>query len=216
MTANGTDSTGSQGGLRSRTSVLIHPNLAQGGRFLVLPHPRTGIPTYYLHSSHANASASTAGTDATSADGELFELSTIKDTRYDRSWMVSGVNTVVSAGQLEVLSRVDVRFLVISLLYSALGDRKFRSLEDTFEQISLGLFAKRSDEAVEAVAALKAASTEAKDADASREWSDILTFGSLPLVYTALTQVADVQGKCVLPHTLPSRMILTLNVAFGG
>jgi hypothetical protein len=194
---------------------LIHPDLAHGGRFLVLPHPRTGIPTYYLHSSHASASASTAGSNAASADGELFELSTIKDTKHDRSWMVSGVNTVVSAGQLEVLSRVDVRFLVISLLYSALGDRKFRSLEDTFEQIALGLYAKRSDEAVEAVAALKA-STEAKDADASREWSDILTFGSLPLVHTALAQVADVQGKPLLPQTLASRMMLTLNLGLGG
>lgn len=185
-----------------RTGVLIHPETAQDGRFLILPHPRTAVPTYYLHSDAPAGSSSPVP-----SNGELFELSTLKDGKYDRSWMFSNLNQVISSGQLEILSRIDVRFVVISLLYSALGDGKFRSLEDTFEQIALALYGRRKEDMVESIPALKAklsegGGSEGEEDDVQQDWSDIITFGKLPLVKKALEEVADVQGKFSSP-TLP-------------
>ncbi|SPO21235.1 uncharacterized protein UTRI_00712 [Ustilago trichophora] len=176
-----------------RTGVLVHPENAQDGRFLVLPHPRTAVPTYYLHSDVTTGSGSSA-----SWNGELFELSSLKDGKYDRCWMVSNLNQVISSGQLEILSRIDVRFVVISLLHSALGDGKFRSLEDTFEQIALVLYGRRKEDMVESIPALKAklsegGASEGEEDGVQQDWSDIITFGKLPLVKKALEEVADVQ-----------------------
>lgn len=178
-----------------RTGVLIHPEAACDGRCLILPHPRTQIPTYFLYSCTSGDSNAASGT----SKGELFELSSLKDTKYDRSWMISGVNQVISSGQLEILSRMDMRFLVISLLYSALEDSKFRSLEDTFEQIALVLHGKRKEEITESVAALKGKLGEGEGGEADngvqQEWTDIVTFGNLPIVKDALQEVADMEGK---------------------
>ena len=185
-----------------RTGVLIHPETARDGRFLLLPHPRTTVPSYFLHSETSGSSTiSNAGL------GEMFELSTLKDAKYDRTWMISGLNQVISSGQLEILSKVDVRFLVISLLYCALSDGKFRSHEDTFDQIALALHSRRRAEMFESIPELKAKLNEkgAIDGDESggvqQEWTDILTFGNLPLVKAALEEVADVQGESF--RTLP-------------
>lgn len=192
-----------------RTGVLIHPDTARDGRFLILPHPRTGIPTYYLFST---LHRSDSGTTTSDADlGQLLELSTLKDARYDRSWMISGLNQVVASAQLEILSRVDVRFLVVSMLYSALDDGKFRSLEDTFEQIALTLHSRRKDELVDAIQAVKTrisqgtttAGTEVEEDGVQQEWTDLLTFGTLPIVKQALTEVADVQGEPTLTPFFP-------------
>ncbi|CDU23257.1 uncharacterized protein SPSC_01886 [Sporisorium scitamineum] len=162
-----------------RRGVLIHPTTAQSGRFLILPHPRTFVPTYYLYSPSSPSSS-----------GELFELSTLTDSKYDRSWMISHLNQVISSGQLDILSRVDARFLVISLLYSVLGgDAKFRSREDTFDQIALVLQAKRREQMKEAIPALKV--EEGKGVQ--EEWTDVVAFGNLPLVTKALEDVADVE-----------------------
>lgn len=184
-----------------RNGVLLHPGTARDGRCLILPHPRTQVPTYYLYSENA-PKPSSASSDT--SKGELFELSTLKDTKYDRSWMISGVNEVISSGQLEILSRVDVRFLVTSLLYSVLVDSKFRSLEDIFEQIALGLHGKRKEEMIDSIVALKSDLGEGEGGDGKgsvqQEWTDIVTFGNLPIVKDALQEVADVQGK--LLHTL--------------
>lgn len=192
-----------------RTGVLIHPDTARDGRFLILPHPRTGIPTYYLYST---AHRSDLGTTTSDADlGQLLELSTLKDARYDRSWMISGLNQVVASAQLEILSRVDVRFLIVSMLYSALDDAKFRSLEDTFEQIALTLHSRRKDELVDAIQAVKTrtsqgtttAGTEVEEDGVQQEWTDLLTFGTLPIVKQALTEVSDVQGEPALTPFFP-------------
>ncbi|CDW98107.1 hypothetical protein [Sporisorium scitamineum] len=170
-----------------RRGVLIHPTTAQSGRFLILPHPRTFVPTYYLYSPSSPSSS-----------GELFELSTLTDSKYDRSWMISHLNQVISSGQLDILSRVDARFLVISLLYSVLGgDAKFRSREDTFDQIALVLQAKRREQMKEAIPALKV--EEGKGVQ--EEWTDVVAFGNLPLVTKALEDVADVEGA--LPSIPP-------------
>ncbi|SPC63651.1 uncharacterized protein UHOD_01005 [Ustilago sp. UG-2017b] len=177
-----------------RNGVLLHPGTARDGRCLILPHPRTQVPTYYLYSENA-PKPSSASSDT--SKGELFELSTLKDTKYDRSWMISGVNEVISSGQLEILSRVDVRFLVTSLLYSVLVDSKFRSLEDIFEQIALGLHGKRKEEMIDSIVALKSDLGEGEGGDGKgsvqQEWTDIVTFGNLPIVKDALQEVADVQ-----------------------
>ncbi|SJX60683.1 uncharacterized protein SRS1_11911 [Sporisorium reilianum f. sp. reilianum] len=157
-----------------RTGVLLHPTTAHSGRFLVLPHPRTLVPTYYLHCP-ATGSA---------AQGELYELSTLSDIKYERSWMLSRLNCVVGAGQLDIVSRVDVRFVVVALLCALGGDGKFRSVEDTFEQVALVLQARRSEALCAAVPEVTAA---------QHEWTDIVAFGNLPLVKRALQDVADVQ-----------------------
>lgn len=127
--------------------------------------------------------------------------------------MISNLNQVISSGQLEILSPVDVRFLVIALLYTALGgDGKFRSHEDTFEQIALALQGKRREELEGEIPALKARLNEdgagtgagANDGEAGevqREWSDVIAFGNLELVKKALEEVADVQGKLLLQST---------------
>ena len=194
-----------------RTGVLIHPASARGGRFLVLPHPRTGIPTYYLHSdpSEPSTSTSTSGSGSSSnhsGAGRLFELSTLKDGKYDRSWMISNLNEVVSSGQLEILAEVDVRFLVVSLLYGALADGKFRSHEDTFDQIALAMHSARTDEMAAAIPALKAqlnpAAGETTQSEAvQQEWTDLVTFGNLPITKAALKDIADVQGTPSTPLT---------------
>ncbi|SNX81964.1 uncharacterized protein MEPE_00669 [Melanopsichium pennsylvanicum] len=178
-----------------RTGVLIHHSSARSGRFLILPHPRTSVPTYYLHSDTLSSSSSSSFTGLS----ELYELSTLKDGKFDRSWMISDLNQVISSGQLEILSRVDARFLVISLIYSALEDGKFRSHEDTFEQIALVLQGRRKEEMVESIPSLKAKLSETGSTDQGEqdglhlEWSDVVTFGNLALVQKALNEVADVQ-----------------------
>lgn len=155
-----------------RTGILIHPSTAPSGRFLVLPHPRTLLPTYYLSSTT-----------------ELFELTTLSDTRYSRSWMLTHLNQVISSGQLEIVSPIDPRFLVISWLYSVLGDGKFRSREDGFEEVAMELLRRRKDALSEAIPETKTS------ADGGEEgWNDILTLSARPLVTTALKQVCDTQS----------------------
>lgn len=177
-----------------RTGVLIHPTTARSGRFLTLPHPRTLVPTYYLFSSSS---------DSSSSDGELYELSTLSDSKFDRSWMISHLNQVISSGQLDILSRVDARFLVVSLLYNVLGgDGKYRSREDTFEQIALVLQAQRSERMKQAIPEMKAAEATQEEGEdgLQQEWTDIVAFGNLPLIKKALEDVADVQGAFPFPN----------------
>ncbi|EST06563.1 Ribonuclease H2, subunit B [Kalmanozyma brasiliensis GHG001] len=158
-----------------RTGVLIHPSHAQSGRFLVLPHPRTLVPTYYL--SLPSSSSSAAG---------LLELTTLQDTRYSRSWMLSHLNQVLSSGQLEILAPVDVRFLLISLLSLLSGG--YRSVEDCFEQVALDLWANRKE-------ALSSSVPEVKAAEGGMEevWSDVVAFGNLDGVQEAMRDVCDTQ-----------------------
>lgn len=176
-----------------RTGVLIHPSTAHSGRFLVLPHPRTLVPTYYL-----SASSSTSSSISTD---QLYELSTLQDSKHDRSWMISRLNQVISSGQLDILSRIDARFLVVSLLYSVLGDGKYRSREDMFEQIALELHVRRSEELCEAIPELKARLATGKDSAEGQqnEWTDVVVFEKLEVTKRALEDVADVQGsfRCV-------------------
>lgn len=195
-----------------RTSVLIHPAFSADLKgkhttFLTLPHPRTHIPTYYLSTSE-----------------QLLELGSLADTKIDRSWFVSSSSLaaplasdaemqeqVISKARLEILSPVDVRFLVISILDSLNGTADtgvFRSAEDAFDQAATQIYRARKDEYTNRVAALKANSandsTTNSDGEEEEEWTDILTFASLPLTQTALRQVADVQRKFHLP-LLPLR-----------
>lgn len=201
-----------------RTSVLIHPTFGAdlNGKdvaFLTLPHPRTHIPTYYLP---------TTGPDK---DEQLLELGSLADTKLDRSWFISsslstppaaGQETqeqVISKARLEILSAVDVRFLVISILDS-LNDTSsdgadtgvFRSAEDAFEQAAAQIYRARKEELTSRVAAFKANGasngTSTEDGQEEEEWTDILTFASLPITQKALRQVTDVQRKFSCAHYL--------------
>ncbi|KAJ9476554.1 Ribonuclease H2 subunit B [Pseudozyma hubeiensis] len=175
-TASASASTSGPATRSMRTGVLINPTTATSGRLLILPHPQTLIPTYYL---------------ASPSSGELYELSTLQDSKHDRTWMISQLNQVVSSGQLDILSRVDARFLVVSLLHSVLDDGKYRSREDLFEQAAQKLYSRRKEELRSAIPELKKGGDE--DDVEQQEWLDVVTFGNLDLVKTALEDVADVQ-----------------------
>lgn len=201
-----------------RTSVLIHPAFGielEGGdaTFLTLPHPRTHIPTYYLSTTNQ----------------PLLELASLTDTKFDRSWFIgsssgskvsraSGHSTqeeVISKARLEILSAVDPRFLVISILDSlndtssdgADTDGVFRTAEDAFEQAASTIYRTRKEELSRRLAALNTDSNDAplQAMEDDEEWTDIITFAGLPFVQQALRQVTHVQRK--LTRILPCVML---------
>lgn len=52
--------------------------------FLLLPHPRTGVPTYYI-----TARSGSSGSDLPNID-EVYELQAVRNDKSSRSWFLNG------------------------------------------------------------------------------------------------------------------------------
>ncbi|KLO16903.1 hypothetical protein SCHPADRAFT_913867 [Schizopora paradoxa] len=101
------------------------------GHFLRLPHPRTGLPTLFLHNQ-------SSGTQTSS----IVEVQMVSPDA-GRSWFL-GQNEVISDvdGKLVLMTPVDPAFLLFPILQAAFPSgtaTSFRTLEDIFEQAATKL-----------------------------------------------------------------------------
>ncbi|KZT08343.1 uncharacterized protein LAESUDRAFT_697204 [Laetiporus sulphureus 93-53] len=97
---------------------------ARERRFLMLPHPRTGLPTLFLPVLSEN-----------NAKDEILEVQAISPSK-PRSWFMPE-GEVVDDGKLLLLTPIDPSFLLISVLQSTQptdgSSGNYRSLDDIFE-----------------------------------------------------------------------------------
>ncbi|CAO1633355.1 unnamed protein product [Sympodiomycopsis kandeliae] len=148
-------------------------------RFLLLPHPRTGLPTYFLPARSA------AAVDQQGYD-ELYELQAIRSDKKSRSWFLNGGQAdqevlkkgyVIQDGTLHLLLRIDPTFLLLNLLSYTLTSSTYLSVEDLFEESSSKW------------------STSQLPSQDSRGWQDILDFPKLFHLSSYLANISDIQSE---------------------
>ncbi|PWN53978.1 hypothetical protein IE53DRAFT_337920 [Violaceomyces palustris] len=147
-----------QGDLYKNKILLAYPESAfasdsKGKRLLVLPHPRTGNPSYFLpyhpsESPHPTGSSDQSGGDRDlkgESEGGILQLQVIRQDKSERSWFISGADDDDGDGALHLLTPIDPIFLLLPILYSVMSDAKppFLPLEDLFDQAALNLYRSR-------------------------------------------------------------------------
>ncbi|WFD04149.1 hypothetical protein MOBT1_002852 [Malassezia obtusa] len=151
---------------------LVHPPLGDA-QMLVLPHPHTGVPSYFaLDDTHT----------------ALYELLVVRpDAPHARSWLVGHAESrggapgaVIGDGALRVLSPIDPVFVVLGLL-ADVDARHFRPLEDLAEAAA-ELHAQRRAQAT-------------PGGGAPRAWPDIVPFLSMPSIAAHLARICDTQAE---------------------
>lgn len=141
---------------------------AAPARLYVLPHPRSGVPTYFaVH------------------DDATYELLVVRpEPRVARSWMLaphgaSGPGYVLRDGALHVLSPMDPALLLLGLLAPVWGERRFCPRDDL----------------AEAAAEHHAAARAADLAVRAPAWPDIASVLALPGMQAPLTRICATQAE---------------------
>ncbi|WFD21208.1 hypothetical protein MCAP1_003469 [Malassezia caprae] len=143
-------------------------------RLYVLPHPRSGVPTYFAVQ-----------------DDATYELLVVRpEQRVARSWMLapcgaSSPGHVLRDGALHVLSPMDPALLLLGLLASAWGERRFCPRDDLAEAAAEHHAASR--------AARMAARTGA--APSAPAWPEIASVLALPAMQEPLTRICATQAE---------------------
>lgn len=184
--------------------------LARPAEFLLLPHPRTSQPAYFLPPSSDRK------------DSQFYELQVVKSDRKNRSWFLygngdgpvhegekldvagDGHGWVKQDGALHTLNPIDPALLMLPLLEPLLASAdpsaeagSYLPLDDLFELISSTQY-RRLAEAHNA--ALPSSSKEGTDAQAQRAdesgdtpWPDILSLVQYPAIHAALAKLCSTQ-----------------------
>ncbi|PWN20145.1 hypothetical protein BCV69DRAFT_283682 [Microstroma glucosiphilum] len=119
-------------------SSLLHPSPSTSSpkQFLLLPHPRTALPAYFLPSAASSSSTPSSAEPTAEEYDEIYELQSSKSDRKARSWFLGGskgegdeegesAETRGLAGEkgwviqdfsLHLLSRIDSAFLLLPML----------------------------------------------------------------------------------------------------
>lgn len=153
---------------------LAHPRVGDA-RILVLPHPHSGVPSYFALSD---------------TDARLYEVLVVRpDAPHARSWFVGhgdgtarpdAPGAVVRDGALRVLSPIDPIFVLLGLL-ADVDARHFRPLDDLAES------------AAELHARRRAASVP--DGGEARPWPDIAPFMMHSAMAAHLPRLCDTQSE---------------------
>jgi len=145
-------------------------------RLYVLPHPRSGVPTYFaVH------------------DDATYELLVVRpDQRAARSWMLAPrggaprPGHILRDGALHVLSPMDPALLLLGLLAPVWGERRLCPRDDLAEAAAEHHAARRA-------ADLAARAPEA--APSTPAWPDIATVLALPAMQAPLTRICATQAE---------------------
>lgn len=166
---------------RARPPIaLAYPanmSAAAPARLYVLPHPRSGAPTYF-----------------SVQDDATYELLLVRpDQRAGRSWMLapgegaSMPGHILRDGALYVLSPMDPAFLLLGLLACTWGERRFCPRDDLAET------------AAEHYATQRAAELAARAPDAAPattpSWPDITAVLALPAMQAPLRRLCATQTE---------------------
>ncbi|KAI3617114.1 hypothetical protein CBS9595_003023 [Malassezia furfur] len=167
---------------------LAHPCVGDA-RMLVLPHPHSGVPSYFVLSE---------------ADARLYEVLIVRpDAPHARSWFVGHADgaprsdapgAVVRDGALRILSPIDPLFVLLGLL-ADVDARHFCPLDDLAES------------AAELHARRRAASVP--DGGEARPWPDIVPFVMHNAMAEHLPRLCDTQSEaaadtgCVYRLSMP-------------
>ncbi|PWN31146.1 hypothetical protein BDZ90DRAFT_258182 [Jaminaea rosea] len=156
-------------------------------RFLLLPHPRTHAPAYFVMDDE---------------QGEAYELQAVSKER--RSWMLNGRQAAVEEGgqgwvmqdgSLHLLLPLDPIFLLLPLLPVPTTSSSYLTSDDIFDSAASRHYAARV-KAYNALAGQSQAQNEgvaALDEDAGI-WEDVVAFGRSKTAQKALERCCDVQA----------------------
>ncbi|WFD28923.1 hypothetical protein MNAN1_003939 [Malassezia nana] len=143
-------------------------------RLYVLPHPRTGVPTYYAVQ-----------------DTGAYELLVVRpEQRAGRSWMLASGQAkrpghMVREGVLHVLSPMDPALLLLGLLAPQWGERRFCPRDDLAEAAAEHHATQRAAMAAEHAAL----------APPELVWPDIATVLALPAMQAPLERLCATQPE---------------------